>query len=132
MNYTYYREDVESYDLTFPVSSNIADISISGVDYELSRFEFGHSFSHRYIYDGSGVLTPSVGLSGIYDKSTMESTTSPSTVPSPLFNDIKARLDASVVYSGSSGINWNAATYYEGLGSDNNTYGLSIGLGIKY
>ena len=48
-------------------------------------------------------------------------------------DDLKARVDAgNDLHSGLSGINWNASVYYEGLGSDNNTLGISLGLGIDY
>ena len=122
LNYSYYSESVDSYNI---VLGSLAPISVAAVDYELNRLEFGHTFSRTYRNPFDDTLTPTFGVSGVYDSSTTSSTDTSTT-------DLKARLDAGLVYGGASGINWNASVYHEGIGSDNNTTGLSIGLGIDY
>ena len=111
LGYTYYSESIDDYTINL---GNLNPIEVDGIDYELNRLEFDHSFSRTFRYDRNSTMTPSFGVSGIYDTSSTSDTTLTT-------DDIKARLDAGLVYGNVSGMNWNASVYYEGVGSDNNT-----------
>ena len=91
---------------------------------KLNRLEFSQTFTRSYDY-GDGRLVPLLGLSGIFD-------TSDSTNLTDSFLDVKTGIDASLLYTGDSGIDWTTSISYEGLGTDNNTLGLNLGLSINY
>ena len=118
VGYTYYDEDLGSYEDNF-------GNQISKRHFGIDRFEFGNEFSRTMLLSTQGELTSTLGLSGIYDKSSTGILSTP-------IDDLKARLDFALLYDGSSGIRWNANTYLEGIGSDNRTFGLSLGLSISY
>ena len=122
LTYTYYNEELSDYTLAS------TSIVIPSTDYELNRLEFEHLFTRSIRYLGStskDTLTPSFGISGIYDTSSTSSSSSDT-------DDFKARIDAYLNYDGFSGIDWNASIYYEGIGEDDNTLGVSLGLNINY
>ena len=89
ISYTYYREKLSDY--TLSSTTTTTPIVIPATDYDLNRLELGHLFSRDYIDSGEGVLTPSLGLTAIYDTS---STDVPSTSSGDLDN-LKARVSTS-------------------------------------
>ena len=123
VDYTYYSEISESYTDSSAGPTGTGQV-IPGMDYKLNRLEFNQTLTKAFAY-GDDILVPSVGVAGIYDTST-------GTTDTGFSENLKARLDAGFVFTGDSGIDWNAAVYYEGIGSDATTYGLSLGIGINY
>ena len=123
IDYTYYAETSDAY-TDGSGGPNGQGMLITGMEYKLNRLEFNQTITKAFTFD-EDTLVPSFGFAGIYDTSSISSR-------SDFDEDFKARLDAGVVYTGDSGIDWNAALYYEGIGTSNKTYGLSLGLGVSY
>ena len=86
--------------------------------YELNRLEFGP----RFEYEDSN-LSPTFGVLGVWNFTDNELVSE---------DELSLRLDASISMRGSGDTHFNLDGYYDGVGADFETYGISLGLSIPY
>ena len=122
LSYLYYLEQQASY------TDSLAT-SILPQDFNIHRLEFGPSFEHRYGYlFGDSIYTPYLSLYGIWD---FEVSEIDGTSESPV-TDITGRIDGGFRFTGQSGTDLDINGYYDGIGTDLESYGVSLGLVINY
>ena len=122
LNYLYYLEKQLSY--TDGLSATILP-----QDFHTHRLEFGPSFEHRYGYLlGDSIYTPYFSLYGIWD---FEITELDGTQEAPV-TDITGRIDGGLRFTGLSGTDLDISGYYDGIGTELESYGVSFGIVINY
>ena len=116
LSYTYYDEHQASY-------FDFSGIPISSRDLETTRVTFGPTFTTDIAVEDS-ILSPSFGFSGVYTDTDFEQQT--------FGSDLSLRVDSGVLFTGHDGVDINLSGYYDGIGIDSNTYGLSVLFSIDY
>ena len=115
--YAYYSE--ESSTSTFMVQGSSA--MVPGTEFDLNRFTFGPSISRSFVRSDGSMLTPVLSFSGIMND-----------LRGTSMDDFTGKVDMGINFMGSSGFHWNIGGYYEGLGSDIQTYGITGGIRVLF
>ena len=114
--YTYYDEHQAEY-------VDYSGIPISSRDLETTRVTFGPTFTKDIAIEDS-IISPTFGFSGVYADTDFEQQT--------FGSDLSLRIDSGLLFTGHDGVDINLSGYYDGIGIDSKTYGLSVLFSIDY
>lgn len=114
VEYSYYSEQSDAF-------MGLAGTTIPETEYTLNRISLGRSLSRNYAYRDGSIMTPILSFSGLYSQDNSQNT-----------DELTGKLDATLNFSGRSGLNWNVGGYYEGIGADITSYGISGGVRIAF
>ena len=122
LDYSYYSEETESF-------TGTQNVLIPSAEFSLSRLSFGPTFSRVYVRPG-GYLTPNFSFAGLLEEVRGDTETASSGQADD--DDITGKFDMGLSFAGDSGFHWNFAGYYDGIGSDSTSYGVTGGIRLDF
>ena len=117
LSYTYYDEHQQEY-------FDFSGIPIESRDLETTRISFGPTFTRDVPLERS-LISQSFGFSGVYTDTDYDNNQT-------FGSDVSLRLDSGVLFTGHDGVDINLNGYYDGIGIDTKTYGLSLLFSVSY
>ena len=126
IEYMYYGISVDEYRdgaTNTPTSTpNVMGNIVPSADHIISRLDFGPTFSRNF----SNIVW-SFGLKGSWSR--WDSETNGEAVDA---EDLSSRIDMSIDYASPSGAQLNFAAYYDGIGGDYDSLGISLGINYNF
>ena len=120
LTYAYYSEHQDEYSAT---TTSPTPMLIPSRDLSTTRLSFGPQFMRDTPISRS-LLSTSFGFSAVYTDTDYDAQS--------FGNDVSLRLGSGVLFTGYDGVDMNLDIYYDGIGLDTKTYGLSLLLNINY
>ncbi len=121
---SYYNERQHSY-----VDSNAA--VVPGQTIEVGELRWGPTFSTSIVTDGDVIITPSLGVNGVWNFAVDEAASTAGTLPGT--DDVRSAVNAGLDVSNQYGLSLSLSGYYDGIGlNDYEAYGGTARVSVPF